>query len=120
MDFDLESSEDCLRVSNRILRSLLVDDWKSDFKAHHIPSRQRDPEVHDQLFALLTKRMQTENALETLLTDEHPDGTSKDREESSVDREYNRLSGYYNFLNRSMLKSTLNTSSNPLRYPRGN
>jgi hypothetical protein len=73
VDFDLESPEDCLRVSNRILRSLLVGDWKSDFKVHHIPSRQRDPEVHDQLHALLTKRMNTEIALETLLTDELPE-----------------------------------------------
>jgi hypothetical protein len=70
---------------------------------HHIPSLQRHPEVHNQLHALLTKRMHTEIALETLLTDEHPDGTSKDRKESQVDRKYNHLSAYHNFLNRSML-----------------
>jgi hypothetical protein len=120
VDFDLESPEDCLRVSNRILRSLLVDDWKSDFKAHHIPSRQRDPEVHHQLHALLTKRTNTETALETLLTDEHPDDRSKDREERSVDREYNHLSGYYYFLNRSMLTIYAEYLVKPVLNPRGN
>jgi hypothetical protein len=101
IECDLESPEDCRRLSDRIFRSLPLHDWKADFKAHHIPSRLRDPHVHDTLSHMLARRNKTEARL--LGFYENPDGTRRDGNEDEVEAVYKRLNKRYNNINRAML-----------------
>ncbi len=103
IDIDLESPAECRRLSDRVYRSLMFDNWKPDFKAHHIPSRNRDPAVHDTLSRIIADRQKTETKLNELITYENPDGTGKDREEDVVETKYQRLNTRYNNFNRAML-----------------
>jgi hypothetical protein len=102
-DIDLESPEECRQLSDRIYHSLMFENWKPDFKAQHIPSRQRDAIVHDTLSRLLADREKTELRLNELTTNEHPDGTRRDRDEDVVETTYQRLQTRYNNFNRAML-----------------
>jgi hypothetical protein len=79
VDIDLESPAECRQLSDRIYRSLMFDNLKSDFKAHHIPSRNRDAAVHDTLSRMIADREKTEARLNELTTYDNPDGTKKDR-----------------------------------------
>ena len=101
IDCDLESPEDCRRLSDRIFRSLLLHDWKTDFKAQHIPSRLRDAHVHDTLTRMLVRRDKTEARLNGLY--ENPDGTRREGNEDEVEAVYERLKKQYNNINRAML-----------------
>jgi hypothetical protein len=103
IDIDLESPAECRRISDRIYRSLMFDNWKPDFRAHHIPSRNRDAAVHDTLSRMISDREKTEARLNELMTYDNPDGTRKDRNEEVVETEYERLNTRYNNFNRAML-----------------
>ncbi len=103
IDIDLESPEECRQLSDRIYHSLMFENWKPDLKAQHIPSRQRDAIVHDTLSRLLADREKTELRLNELTTNEHPDGTRRDRDEDVVETTYQRLQTRYNNFNRAML-----------------
>lgn len=103
IDIDLESPAECRRISDRIYRSLMFDNWKPDFRAHHIPSRNRDVAVHDTLSRMISDRGKTEARLNELMTYDNPDGTRKDRNEDVVETEYERLNTRYNNFNRAML-----------------
>jgi hypothetical protein len=81
----------------------MITDWKPDFNAHHIPSRSRDASVHATLSAILARRNAIKRRREELMTDEHPDGTSKQRNEADVETVYQRLNTRYNNINRAML-----------------
>ena len=103
IDIDLESPAECRQLSDRIIRSLVFDNWKPDFRAHHIPSRNRNAEVHDTLSRMLAGREKTEQHLNELMTYDNPDGTRKDRVEERVETVYERLNTRYNNFNRAML-----------------
>ena len=103
VDIDLESPAECRLLSAQIFNSLFHDNWKPDFKAHHIPSRSRDASVHDTLSNMLAKRNAIEEMLDKLMTYEHPDGTPKLRNEADVETVYQRLNTRYNNVNRAML-----------------
>ena len=103
IDIDLESPAECRQLSDRIYRSLMFDDWKSDFRAHHIPSRNRDAAVHDTLSRMIADREKTEARLNELTTYDNPDGTRKERVEDVVEATYQRLNTRYNNINRAML-----------------
>jgi hypothetical protein len=102
IDTDLETPEQCRQLSDRITHSLMFDNWKPDFKAQHIPSRQRDAVVHETLSRLLAARDKTEAELTELMTDEYPDGTLKVRDEDIVEKTYKLLSARCNNYNRAM------------------
>jgi hypothetical protein len=103
IDIDLESPEEFRQLSDRIYHSLMFDNWKPDFKAQHMPSRQREAVVHDTLSRLLADREKTEARLNELKTYEYSDGTRKDRDEDVVETTYTRLNARYNNFNRAML-----------------
>jgi hypothetical protein len=76
IDTDLESPEECHQLSTRIFHPLMVDNWKPDFKAQHIPSRQRDASVHDTHTRMMIGRNNTEARLTAMY--ENHDGTTMD------------------------------------------
>jgi hypothetical protein len=100
IDINLESPEECRQLSRRIFHALTVDNWKPDFKAQHIPSRQRDANVHDTLTRMMLDRNTTEARLTAMY--ENQDGTTKDLQENVNETTYERLNTRYNNFNRAM------------------
>jgi hypothetical protein len=100
VDIDLESPEECRQLSARILRALVVDNLKPDFKAQHIPPCQRDPSVHDTLTRMMIGRNNTEARLTAMY--ENQDDTTTGWEEDVDETKYDRLNTRYNNYNRAM------------------
>jgi hypothetical protein len=102
INVDFESPRELRQLGKRIFRSLFHDISKLDFKEHHIPSLDRDPWAHHTLHNKLKERTVIGALLMELLTDKHPDGTPKVRQEVDVEKYYTQLSEEYEDINRAM------------------
>ena len=101
IDVDFESRQEVDRVHTRIMGMLAMGRWLPDFKAHHIPSQIRDPELHRQLHELLLAQNRLEADLENMMNDVAADKTSLDPTRD-FEAEYERMNSAYDETNRTM------------------
>ncbi len=78
MELDFEPESAVNHVRNNIVRMLAQKSWLPDFKEHRVPSMQRDPQVHQELSALLSRRREIDKELMDMLSDRDEDGKPLD------------------------------------------
>jgi hypothetical protein len=106
MEMDFEPPLAVDHVRNSIVNLLAHSTWLPDFKEHRIPSIQRNPQVHQELTALLRQRNSVEQDLMNMLDDRAADGTPLNPKRD-FEKDYERLNQQYDDLNRAMYECYL-------------
>ncbi len=110
IDVDFESREEIDQIHGRIMRMLATGRWLPDFKAHHIPSLIRDPELHRRLHELLSARNRLEADLENMMDDVAADGAALDPTRD-FEAEYERMNSAYDETNRPAVRGVPNPAA---------
>jgi hypothetical protein len=103
MELDFEPESAVNHVRNNIVCMLAQKSWLLDFKEHRVPSMQRDPQVHQELSALLNRRQEIDKELMDMLSDRDEDGKPLDPKRD-FEADYQRLNQEYDNLNRTMFE----------------
>jgi hypothetical protein len=106
MEMDFEPPLAVDHVRNSIVNLLAHSTWLPDFKEHRIPTIQRNPQVHQELTALLQQRNSVEQDLMNMLDDRAADGTPLNPKRD-FEKDYERLNQQYDDLNRAMFECYL-------------